>query len=92
MRFTASLAARPRCAEETAPTANPGTSLQGEEGTAPLHPHSFRKWMSSYPPGFNKTFQSDEIFKSIVSQGYSTAAFVLNIAALICWVATVMIP
>lgn len=110
-RSAASLAAGARCAEETAPcntnnpsshssaslpTANPGTSLQG---TTLQHPHSFRKWMSSYLPlpappypGFNKAFQSDEIFKSIVSLGYSTVAFVLNIAALICWVATVMIP
>lgn len=69
---------------------NPGTSLRG---TALQHPHSFGKVLSfPPPPGFNLVFQSDEIFKSIVSRGHSAVAFVLTIAAFICWAATVMIP
>jgi len=43
-------------------------------------------------PHFDMVFQKHEIFKSIVSQGHSAVAFVLTIAALIYWVATVMIP
>lgn len=69
--------------------ANPGASLRGTKRYK--HPHSFKSWLSSSPLVLIGFF-SHEIFKSIVSQGHSAVAFVLNIAMLIYWVATVMIP
>lgn len=102
-RSTASLAARPHCAEETAPcnTNNPSATAALQHQLLILVPpcevqhcntHTALGNECHLPLGFNMPFQCDEIFKSIVSQECSTVAFVLNIAALICWVATVMVP
>lgn len=69
--------------------ANPGASQQG---MGLYSTHTVLGVGFHLPPHFNRIFQNHEIFKSIVSQGHSAEAFVLNIAVLIYWVATVMIP
>lgn len=81
-RSTASLAARPCCAEETAPcnTNNPSaTAAQQLWLLIPVPPCKVQNCNthtalgngcpSPPTPGFNIAFHSDEIFKSIVSQG-----------------------
>lgn len=76
---TASLAARPRCAEETAPcnTNNPSAAAVLQCRLLILVPPCKVQHCNTHtalgngcypPPGIYKAFQSNEIFKSIVSQ------------------------